>query len=94
MLATDLADYLVAKGLPFRSAHSLVGQAVRRAVELNLALDRLPLAEYQALSPAYGPDLYQVFDFRTSINRRAALGGTAEEAVQAQLAQARTFMTQ
>jgi argininosuccinate lyase len=89
MLATDLADYLVAQGLPFRQAHSLVGQAVRRAAALGVGLDALALQEYQALSPAFGPDLYQVFDFGASVNRRAALGGTAEAAVRQQMDMAR-----
>ncbi len=91
LLATDLADYLVQRGVPFREAHGIVGQVVRRAQALSVPLDRLPLAELQAISPAFGEDVRQVFDFRTAVNRRAVVGGTAEEAVRAQLAQAKAL---
>lgn len=92
MLATDLADYLVQRGLPFRESHVLVGQAVRRAEALGATLAALPLSEYQALHPAFGPDLYAVFDFRRSVAARAGVGGTAPEAVQAQLQAARAAL--
>ena len=63
LLATDLADYLVAKGVPFRKAHHLVGQAVRQAAEQKTSLAELPISSYQALDQAFGPDVHQVFDF-------------------------------
>jgi argininosuccinate lyase len=85
MLATDLADYLVTKGVPFREAHHAAGHAVKRAGELRVKLTELPLAEWQAIHPAFGGDLYQVFDPERAIARRAAFGGTAPEAVQTQL---------
>ncbi len=94
MLATDLADYLVRRGVPFRSAHHLVGQVVQRAQALNLPMDRLPLAEFQAISAEFGADVLQVFDFEGSVERRQALGGTATAAVQAQLAEAAALLAQ
>ncbi len=94
MLATDLADYLVGKGVPFREAHGLVGRAVRRALEQNVPLSKLPLADYQAISAAYGPDLYVVFDFAGSVARRKAFGGTAPEAVRKQIELARTWLAE
>jgi argininosuccinate lyase len=92
LLATDLADYLVQHGVPFREAHGLVGQVVRRAQALGVALDRLSLAELQAISPVFSGDVSQVFDFQASVNRRAAAGGTAEAAVRAQLEAAESLI--
>ena len=92
MLATDLADYLVERGMPFRQAHSVVGQVVRRAAALNLRLDRLPLDELQAISPVFQADLASVYDFPASVARRSVVGGTAPSAVQAQIAQAKKVL--
>lgn len=89
MLATDLADYLVRRGVPFRQSHRLVGQAVRRAEELGVSLRALPLEEYRAISPAFGSDLYEVFDHGRSVEARRSEGGTALEALREQLARAR-----
>ncbi len=89
MMATDLADYLAARGIPFRQAHALVGKAVRLANEQGLALDALPLSVYQDLCPACEADVYRVFDPLESVRRRRAFGGTAPGAVQAQMALAR-----
>ncbi len=93
LLATDLADYLVARGIPFREAHSLVGRAIRRAAELGVSLDRLLLAELQTISPAFAEDVTVVFDFAASVVRRGVVGGTAPEAVQAQLAQSKQYLS-
>lgn len=92
LLATDLADYLVRQGVPFRESHALVGQAVKRAEALGVTLAALPLHEYRALHPAFGPDLYAVLDFRRSVAARAVTGGTAPEAVRAQLEAARAAL--
>lgn len=92
LLATDLADYLVRRGVPFRQSHHLVGQAVRRAEALQVSLRALPLAEYQAISPAFGPDLYEVFDFERSVEQRATVGGTARAAVLEQIGRARALL--
>lgn len=92
ILATDLADYLVGKGVPFREAHSLVGRAVRRALDLGVALSRLPLDEYRAISPVYEADLYSVFNFAASVAKRKARGGTAPESVRAQIAEAEAWL--
>ena len=92
MLATDLADYLVERGVPFRQSHHLVGQAVRRAEALGVPLQALPLEEFRAISPHLGPDLYEVFDHHRSVERRATEGGTALEALRAQIAHARAVL--
>ncbi len=88
MLATDLADYLVKRNVPFRSAHHIVGQVVRRAQVLNIPMDQLSQAEFQAISPEFGPDVAEVFNFVQAVNRRSEIGGTAETAVRLQLAEA------
>jgi argininosuccinate lyase len=89
LLATDLADYLVRRGVPFRESHHLVGRAVRQAEALGLPLRQMPLEAYQAISPAFAADLYAAFDFEAALERRDAVGGTARSAVEAQLAAAR-----
>jgi argininosuccinate lyase len=93
MMATDLADYLVRRGVPFREAHHAVGRAVKRAEELGVKLTELPLAEWQAIHPAFGRDLYQVFDPEHAVARRSAFGGTAPDAVREQLALARQVVS-
>ncbi|GAB4402089.1 MAG: argininosuccinate lyase [Anaerolineales bacterium] len=85
MMATDLADYLVAKGVPFREAHSLAGKVVRAADEKNARMEQLPLEAYQAISPVFEADVYQVFDPLGSINKRNTVGGTSLQSVKNQI---------
>jgi argininosuccinate lyase len=92
MLATDLADYLVRKCVPFRESHYLVGQAVKRAEDLGVPLRELPLEEYLAVSAVFGVDLYAVFDFRQSVERRSVEGGTATAAVLTQIERAKALL--
>nr|WP_271780143.1 argininosuccinate lyase [Acidithiobacillus ferriphilus]WCE94197.1 argininosuccinate lyase [Acidithiobacillus ferriphilus] len=87
--ATDLADYLVRKGLPFRDAHAVVGRAVRLAQERNIGLEAMPLAELQALSPLIGREVYEVLVLEGSLAARDHLGGTAPRQVQAAILRAR-----
>jgi len=75
--ATELADYLVAKKMPFRPAHELVGRIVLCAMELDVPLEQLPLEEYQNFSPLFESDLYQALKLETSLSRRGEKGGTA-----------------
>jgi argininosuccinate lyase len=91
-LATDLADYLVRKGVPFRESHHLVGRAVRRAEELGVSLKDLELVEYERIHPAFAEDVYQVLDFQRSVAARDTEGGTAPTAVRAQIEQARGLL--
>ena len=92
LLATDLADYLVRRGVPFREAHRLVGEAVLLAEQRGLTLEQLSVANYLSISPAFGPDLHSVLDYEASVEARAVAGGTARSAVLAQLEQARTLL--
>jgi argininosuccinate lyase len=94
ILATDLADYLVRRGVPFRQSHHIVGLAVRRAEELGQSLNELSLDEYRFIHPAFGRDVYSVFDFRRSIEARDAEGGTAPAALAIQLERAKERLVQ
>jgi argininosuccinate lyase len=87
MMATDLADYLVDKGIPFRETHVIAGKAVRAAGEKNIGLDELSLEAYQALSPGFEADVYQVFDPMKSVEKRNAIGGTSLQSVKNQIKQ-------
>ena len=87
--ATDLADYLVKKGLPFRDAHEVVAHAVKDAIAAGVDLSELSLAQLQAYNPAIEPDVYEVLSLRGSLNARNLLGGTAPEQVRAQVARHR-----
>ena len=89
LLATDLADYLVRKGLAFRQSHHIVGEVVRAASERGLILSQVPLSALKRISPYFEDDVSDIFDFSRSINRRDSYGGAAPEAVRAQITQAK-----
>jgi len=84
--ATDLADYLVKKGLPFRDAHETVAHAVKAAVNHQVDLSELPLSVLQEFNPAIDKDVYAVLSLQGSLNARQVLGGTAPVQVKAQIA--------
>ena len=92
LLATDLADYLVKKGVPFRESHQLVGQAVKRAEKLDVQLQDLCLTDYQSIHPAFTEDVYAVFDFQCSVQARNTIGGTAPDAVRIQIEHAKELI--
>lgn len=83
--ATDLADYLVRHGTPFRTAHDIVGQTVRAASERGCGLEDLPLDVLKSFSPAIEEDVYEVLKLEGSVNARNHLGGTAPAQVRAQV---------
>jgi len=87
--ATDLADYMVKKGLPFRDAHEVVAHAVKTAQVLGLDLAELPLATLQGFHPQIEADVFEVLSLRGSLNARNTLGGTAPAQVKAQIARHR-----
>ncbi|EHL23642.1 argininosuccinate lyase [Acidovorax sp. NO-1] len=87
--ATDLADYLVKKGLPFRDAHETVAHAVKAATSHACDLSELPLAVLQGFHPQIEKDVYECLSLRGSLNARNTLGGTAPAQVRAQLARHR-----
>jgi argininosuccinate lyase len=90
--ATDLADYLVRKGLPFREAHEVVGKAVRRGIEGGRELGQLPLDELRGFSPLIGADVFEAITVDASLRARAVVGGTAPDAVRRQIALARELV--
>ena len=83
--ATDLAEHLVRRGVPFRESHHAVGALVRAAEESGRALDQLGLDEMRAVHPAFGDDAHRVFDPAASVESRAVRGATAKAAVRAQM---------
>ncbi|MCA9932771.1 MAG: argininosuccinate lyase [Ardenticatenaceae bacterium] len=90
LLATDLADYLVKRGVPFREAHHLVGQVVQAGEERGVPLTALALADLQAISLHFGADVLTVFDVATSLASRNVTGGTGPDALQEQVMAAKT----
>ena len=84
--ATDLADYLVKKGLPFRDAHEVVAHAVKTAQTQNLDLSELPLSTLQQFNPAIQADVFECLSLVGSLNARNTLGGTAPSQVRLQIA--------
>lgn len=88
LLATELADYLVRRGLPFREAHHLVGRVVRLAEERGVAITDLAAAELQAISPHFDADTSEALSVTAALAARAVTGGTAPAALDAQLAAA------
>lgn len=91
--ATDLADYLVGKGLPFRSAYKTVGQIVGYCVNNNTVLEELPLEKYKEFDSRFDTDLYKAIDLENCVNLRISAGGTGKESVQAQIKYVKEFLT-
>ncbi|MDO9601511.1 MAG: argininosuccinate lyase, partial [Rhodocyclaceae bacterium] len=90
--ATDLADYLVKRGLPFRDAHEAVARAVRAAETQGCDLAELPLAELQKFSPLIGDDVFEVLSVAGSLAARDHPGGTAPQQVKAAIARLRATL--
>ncbi len=85
LLATELADYLVTKGLPFRQAHNVIGKIVQFSLESDQPLWSIPLPVYKNFSPLFESDVHTWLDFERAIERRNSIGGTAKAAVLAQI---------
>lgn len=92
LLATELADYLVRKGLPFRQAHHVVGEVVRHADTHQIKMSQISLEQMQVFSGLFEADVADVFDFDVAVARRRAPGGTAPGAVAEQIAAARQWL--
>jgi argininosuccinate lyase len=92
LLATDLAEYLVKKGMPFREAYEAVGKLVARAAAAKLALSNLSLWEMQEVSSLFQQDAVKVFDVRGSLAKRTAIGAPSPENVAAQIARWRSLL--
>jgi argininosuccinate lyase len=85
MLATDLADYLVRKGVPFRETHHISGRVVAAAEKKGVPMDKLSLKELQGVDPRFGDDVMESFDFEASVEKRTTLGGTSKKSVLEQI---------
>uniref|UniRef100_A0A8C7XIV8 Argininosuccinate lyase n=1 Tax=Oryzias sinensis TaxID=183150 RepID=A0A8C7XIV8_9TELE len=92
MLATDLAYYLVRKGVPFREAHGLSGKAVFKAESKNIALNQLTAEDLSDVSPLFGSDVSSVWDYSSSVEQYSAPGGTAKTSVVAQVEHLRNWL--
>jgi argininosuccinate lyase len=90
LLATDLAEYLVKKGLPFREAHEVVGKLVARAAEKIIAINNISPLEMQEFSPLFGPDVASIFDARRSLEKRSGVGAPSPQNIAKQLTRWRT----
>lgn len=85
MLATDLADYLVRRGVPFRETHHISGACVRLAEEQKVSIDTLTLEQLQAIDPRFEEDVMQVWDYEVSVERKSSTGGTSKATVMKQI---------
>ena len=84
--ATDLADYLVFKGLPFRSAYKISGQVVAACIQSGQVLETMSLEQYRTFSPLFQQDLYEAIDLKTCVEKRISAGGTSVKSVKEQIA--------
>ena len=84
-LATDLADYLVKRGMPFREAHHAVGKAVKLSETMHCDLKEIPMEKWKEISPLFAEDVYDVFSVENAVDARCAWGGTARSRVEEQI---------
>ena len=90
--ATDLADYLAKKGLPFRSAYKLVGQIVAHCIDNGLVLETMPLEDYKKYSDLFEEDLFTEISLETCVSKRISAGGTGPESVEKQIAYVENYI--
>ena len=92
--ATDLADYLTKKGLPFRTAYKTVGEIVAYCIEKGYVLDNMPLAEYQKFNEMFEDDLFDEISLEACVQKRISAGGTGPDSVEAQIKFVKDFLKQ
>ncbi len=90
--ATDAADYLVGKGVPFRDAHALIGRLVLYCIDQNTSIDALSLAELQAVSPVFEEDIFKAVSLETCVEKRLTTGGPGRKAMEEAIAAGRLFL--
>ena len=83
--ATDLADYLTRKGMPFRTAYKLTGELVAECISKKLVLETVPIERYKELSELFEEDIYDAIKLQNCVETRTSYGGTGRESVQAQI---------
>lgn len=92
--ATDVADYLVGKGMPFRAAYKISGQLVAECIEKNTVLESLPLEAFKAHSDLFGADLYAFINIEACAEKRNSAGGTGQQSIQKQITYVQTWLAQ
>ena len=92
--ATDAADYLVGKGIPFRDAHSIVGRLVLDCIDKGCALDDLPLDEFKKYSPAFEEDVYEAISMKTCVERRNTTGAPGPDAMREELRRNQQYLAE
>jgi len=90
--ATDCADYLVKKGMPFRDAYKISGTLVAKCIRENLTLETLPLEAYQEMTPLFTEDIYDAISLETCVKGRVSQGGPSPKAVAVQLEQVKNIL--
>ncbi|KAJ7685076.1 putative argininosuccinate lyase [Mycena polygramma] len=93
VLATDLADYLVRKGIPFRETHHVSGRAVALAESRKCQLNELTVADFKSLNENFSEDIHDVFDFEASVERRESIGGTSKKMIERQVSVLRAVLS-
>lgn len=89
LTASDLSDYLIKKGMPFRKSHEVVGSIIRYTVEKNISLSKIPIEQYKKFSKLFGKDIYTVIDIKKSVESKKTIGSTSTESVKKQIASAK-----
>ncbi len=92
--ATDAADYLVGKGVPFRDAHGIIGKLVLYCIDTGCAIDALSLEELQKISDKFGPDLYEAISLKTCVEKRLTIGAPGREAMQEVIRISREYLAE
>ena len=91
--ATDAADYLVGKGVPFRDAHGIVGRLVLYCIEKEISLDDMTLEEYQSVSPVFEDDIYEAVSMKNCVERRNTIGAPGAQAMEAVIRENKLYLS-
>ncbi len=92
MLATEVADYLVKKGVPFRQTHHMAGAVIKRGEDQGITIDKLSLDQLKTISPLFEEDISAIFDFENCVERRSSQGGTSKVSVLQQVEAIRLWL--
>ena len=92
--ATDAADYLVNKGVPFRDAHGIIGQLVLYCIEKNKAIDELAIEELKTISPVFESDVYDAISLKTCVEKRLTIGAPGQKVMEEVIAMNKTFLAE
>jgi len=93
MNATDAADYLVSKGIPFRDCHEIIGKIVLHCINKGIAIDDMTMEEFKSFSPQFDEDIYEKISIRSCITAKKSKGSTSFESVKAQLTEIKSKKT-